>query len=88
MAFSTSRLIHRSLFNVSLWKKTPPLVPLATNRKITVVPISEEEARRKQKNQKLPISPHVTIYKFPLPAMTSITHRFTGIGLTAGFNNL
>eukprot|EP01120_Amphizonella_sp_Union-15-10_P016864 TRINITY_DN914_c0_g1_i1.p1 TRINITY_DN914_c0_g1~~TRINITY_DN914_c0_g1_i1.p1 ORF type:complete len:165 (-),score=7.55 TRINITY_DN914_c0_g1_i1:27-521(-) len=32
-----------------------------------------------------PISPHVSIYKFPLPAMSSITHRFTGLGLTAGF---
>jgi len=32
-----------------------------------------------------PISPHVTIYKFPLPAIASITHRLTGIGLTVGF---
>lgn len=26
-----------------------------------------------------PMSPHMTIYKFPLPAMLSITHRATGM---------
>lgn len=31
-----------------------------------------------------PISPHVQIFKFPLPAMVSITTRFTGAGLSAG----
>lgn len=31
-----------------------------------------------------PISPHVTIYNFPLPAIMSITHRFTGLGLSVG----
>jgi succinate dehydrogenase (ubiquinone) cytochrome b560 subunit len=31
-----------------------------------------------------PISPHVTIYKFPVPALTSITFRATGVALTAG----
>lgn len=30
------------------------------------------------------ISPHVQIFKFPLPALVSITTRFTGIGLSAG----
>eukprot|EP01089_Gocevia_fonbrunei_P000835 TRINITY_DN1081_c0_g1_i5.p1 TRINITY_DN1081_c0_g1~~TRINITY_DN1081_c0_g1_i5.p1 ORF type:complete len:189 (+),score=39.01 TRINITY_DN1081_c0_g1_i5:44-610(+) len=30
------------------------------------------------------ISPHVTIYKFPLPAITSIATRVTGVVLTAG----
>lgn len=29
-------------------------------------------------------SPHVTIYKFPLPAIVSISNRFAGIGLAAG----
>lgn len=32
----------------------------------------------------LPVSPHVTIYRQPLPAMTSITHRITGVALFAG----
>lgn len=32
----------------------------------------------------LPISPHVTIYRFPLPAITSIVHRITGTCLALG----
>ncbi len=31
-----------------------------------------------------PVSPHVTIYKFPITALTSITNRATGVGLFAG----
>ncbi len=33
-----------------------------------------------------PISPHVTIYKFPLSALSSIAHRVTGVALSAGNN--
>lgn len=34
-----------------------------------------------ERNMRLcrPTSPHLTIYKFELPAVLSITHRFTGI---------
>lgn len=31
-----------------------------------------------------PVSPHVTIYSFPIGALTSITNRFTGIALSIG----
>ena len=31
-----------------------------------------------------PLSPHVQIYRLPLLAITSITHRATGVGLAAG----
>ena len=31
-----------------------------------------------------PLSPHVQIYRLPLLAITSITHRVTGVGLAAG----
>lgn len=31
-----------------------------------------------------PVSPHVTIYKFPVAAISSITNRVTGVGLFAG----
>jgi succinate dehydrogenase / fumarate reductase cytochrome b subunit len=31
-----------------------------------------------------PLSPHLQIYRLPLPAIMSITHRITGIGLTVG----
>ncbi len=31
-----------------------------------------------------PLSPHLTIYRWPVTMMTSITHRATGIALSAG----
>lgn len=31
-----------------------------------------------------PLSPHLTIYRWPATMMTSITHRATGIGLSLG----
>lgn len=31
-----------------------------------------------------PVSPHVTIYQFPMGALTSITNRVTGVALSVG----
>jgi succinate dehydrogenase / fumarate reductase, cytochrome b subunit len=31
-----------------------------------------------------PLSPHLTIYRWPVTMATSIIHRATGIGLTVG----
>jgi len=31
-----------------------------------------------------PLSPHMTIYRWPVTMMTSITHRITGVGLAMG----
>jgi succinate dehydrogenase (ubiquinone) cytochrome b560 subunit len=31
-----------------------------------------------------PVSPHVTIYSFPITALTSITNRATGVALSVG----
>lgn len=31
-----------------------------------------------------PLSPHMTIYRWPVTMMTSITHRLTGMGLSLG----
>ncbi|MDE1149531.1 MAG: succinate dehydrogenase, cytochrome b556 subunit [Azospirillaceae bacterium] len=31
-----------------------------------------------------PLSPHLQVYRLPLPAVSSITHRITGIALTVG----
>lgn len=45
---------------------------------------SASAATTSDKPKNRPISPHVQIFKFPLPAMVSIATRFTGIGLTAG----
>ncbi|XP_060762000.1 succinate dehydrogenase cytochrome b560 subunit, mitochondrial isoform X4 [Neoarius graeffei] len=38
------------------------------------------------KNSELnrPLSPHITIYRWSVPMMMSITHRGTGVGLSAG----
>ncbi|KAF1334105.1 Transmembrane protein, partial [Globisporangium splendens] len=32
-----------------------------------------------------PVSPHVTIYAFPITALSSITNRVTAVGLSVGF---
>jgi len=55
-----------------------------SKRNITVVPTDLEQIKEQKRMTKRPISPHVTIYKFPLPALTSITTRITGVGLTIG----
>ncbi len=34
--------------------------------------------------KRLPLSPSVEIFRFPLPALASITTRFTGVGLSLG----
>jgi succinate dehydrogenase (ubiquinone) cytochrome b560 subunit len=34
--------------------------------------------------KELPISPHITVYKFPLPAITSISNRFSAVALFFG----
>lgn len=31
-----------------------------------------------------PLSPHLQVYRLPLTALMSITHRITGVGLTLG----
>ncbi|XP_065510064.1 succinate dehydrogenase cytochrome b560 subunit, mitochondrial [Caloenas nicobarica] len=55
------------------------VVPMGTTAK-------EEMARFWEKNTKSnrPLSPHVTIYKWSLPMVMSITHRGTGIVLSFG----
>ena len=35
-------------------------------------------------NNKLPVSPHLQIYRLPLTALLSITHRITGVLLALG----
>ncbi|PKK18401.1 succinate dehydrogenase complex, subunit C, integral membrane protein, 15kDa [Columba livia] len=55
------------------------VVPMGTTAK-------EEMARFWDKNTKSnrPLSPHVTIYKWSLPMVMSITHRGTGVALSIG----
>uniref|UniRef100_A0A1A8GQI9 Succinate dehydrogenase cytochrome b560 subunit, mitochondrial n=1 Tax=Nothobranchius korthausae TaxID=1143690 RepID=A0A1A8GQI9_9TELE len=48
----------------------------------------EEMDKFWSKNTRLnrPVSPHVTIYKWTVPMMMSITHRGTGIGLSGAIS--
>lgn len=45
---------------------------------------SEPGYLKRQEKLGRPVSPHVTIYAFPLAAITSVTHRVTGGMLTIG----
>lgn len=54
-------------------------VALATRTLATLPSDASTEAKPNR-----PLSPHVSIYRFPLPALTSITNRATGGALTAG----
>lgn len=42
--------------------------------------MTDTPAARRQR----PLSPHLQVYRLPLPALTSIAHRITGVGLTVG----
>eukprot|EP00462_Mataza_sp_D1_P022361 CAMPEP_0175141858 /NCGR_PEP_ID=MMETSP0087-20121206/12387_1 /TAXON_ID=136419 /ORGANISM="Unknown Unknown, Strain D1" /LENGTH=161 /DNA_ID=CAMNT_0016425417 /DNA_START=30 /DNA_END=515 /DNA_ORIENTATION=+ len=46
---------------------------------------SFNDSQRQMSTKKRPISPHVTIYKFPPSAISSIVNRATGVGMSAGF---
>ena len=58
----------------------------ALARPLAIVTAGPKAGSHKEKNEALgrPLSPHVTIYAFPLAAIASITHRVTGFGLTVG----
>ena len=49
---------------------------------------STESYTEKQDKTGRPLSPHVTIYKFPVAAVSSITNRFTGVALWIGMKVL
>lgn len=55
------------------------LAPTGALRQLAMGPYEE----RMEKTGR-PLSPHVTIYKFPVEAISSITTRVTGMLLTAG----
>ncbi|XP_041087963.1 succinate dehydrogenase cytochrome b560 subunit, mitochondrial [Polyodon spathula] len=81
MALLLRSLVRRSAA-VSLRSQSSVLyrhaVPMGTNAK--------EEMQNMDKNSRLarPLSPHITIYSWSVPMMMSITHRGTGVGLSAG----
>mmetsp|Transcript_12274 Transcript_12274/g.31136 ORF Transcript_12274/g.31136 Transcript_12274/m.31136 type:complete len:195 (+) Transcript_12274:36-620(+) len=45
--------------------------------------VSTSFIRKRVNPVERPVSPHVAIYQFPLPAITSITHRACGVSLAA-----
>ena len=60
------------------------LVPrrvMSTEKSATAAPTEYEVPESVRARR--PTSPHLTIYKLPLPAITSITHRVTG-GILGG----
>ena len=70
----------------------PKLNKLAVNRivfmrgQIKAIQFSNatESYTERQAKKGRPVSPHVTIYKFPITAISSITNRATGVALTVG----
>ena len=52
--------------------------------KSTIVVEKKESYSEKQAKTGRPVSPHVTIYSFPITALSSITNRVTGVGLVIG----
>lgn len=72
------------LNRVSLAKAMAPQL-MARSVTIRAAPIAvAKDESHDEKNARLnrPLSPHLTIYKFQVTSMLSITHRFTGIALT------
>eukprot|EP00349_Pseudokeronopsis_sp_Brazil_P009000 CAMPEP_0202975152 /NCGR_PEP_ID=MMETSP1396-20130829/66588_1 /ASSEMBLY_ACC=CAM_ASM_000872 /TAXON_ID= /ORGANISM="Pseudokeronopsis sp., Strain Brazil" /LENGTH=159 /DNA_ID=CAMNT_0049710201 /DNA_START=40 /DNA_END=519 /DNA_ORIENTATION=+ len=49
---------------------------------------STESYTERQAKKGRPVSPHVTIYKFPVVALSSITNRVTGVALSVGFTGI
>lgn len=54
----------------------PAALPTMTIKKYEPPQIEHHDVRNER--LKRPLSPHLTIYKFPLPAMLSISHRASG----------
>ena len=50
----------------------------------TAAPLLRLSTASLSTNVDRPISPHVTIYSFPVPALSSITNRATGVALSVG----
>ena len=59
-------------------------VGLRTAQRTGVRNLSTKEFFVRNEGLKRPVSPHLTIYKMPLPAVMSIGHRATGAALTFG----
>eukprot|EP01031_Cornospumella_fuschlensis_P032026 gene32026-38726_t len=61
----------------------PSLSLARTPQSVVGMRFVESYSERQEKKGR-PVSPHVTIYKFPAVALSSITNRVTGVVLTGG----
>lgn len=56
--------------------------PTIEARKQWVGLTMDQDSMKKNANLQRPMSPHLTVYSFPMPAILSISHRITGVALT------
>ncbi|XP_063698133.1 succinate dehydrogenase cytochrome b560 subunit, mitochondrial-like [Culicoides brevitarsis] len=84
----TRNLCGRNVLNtLNLAKKSVIGPQWCNSRNVTLRVVSAPAAKQEshdERNARLgrELSPHVTIYKFELPSLLSISHRFAGIALT------
>ena len=74
-----SALSFRRIKSCTPFKYTPTITIQINS--FSSIPESYTE---KQAKLGRPVSPHVTIYKFPITAISSIANRATGIALSVG----
>ncbi|XP_056913063.1 succinate dehydrogenase cytochrome b560 subunit, mitochondrial [Takifugu flavidus] len=81
-------LLLRTLARQGLCSSRPRRCILYTHAAPMGTTAKEEMNRFWSKNAKLnrPMSPHLTIYKWSVPMMMSITHRGTGVGLSGAIS--
>lgn len=90
-----STMLRRTL--KTCWKNNHPLksvigndVSVPNSRAMTIlskesrVTYLKENYTERMNSTKRPVSPHVTIYSFPITALTSIANRVTGLALSIG----
>ncbi|GAM27509.1 hypothetical protein SAMD00019534_106850 [Acytostelium subglobosum LB1] len=78
---------HQSLFPTA--KNAEMRIESPGRRLFSTKPFTMVETKLEDVHTpKRPTSPHLTIYKLPLPAILSITHRATGIAIGVGLATL
>ncbi len=80
----SNRSLLTSLRGVKQFKGLNSLSNNVIKCSLSSAPASEETYTQRQAKKGRPVSPHVTIYSFPITALSSITNRVTGVGLVVG----
>jgi succinate dehydrogenase (ubiquinone) cytochrome b560 subunit len=77
-------MMRRVLTNV-VAKKSSSLGGATASRPLATIASKKDETYTQRQNKTgRPVSPHVTIYRFPIAAVSSVLNRGTGMALTAG----